>query len=268
MVDIYGNVSYNYNMSNTDHQALDVELQKKRFGENSDLLKGLGYNTDVMNIRRMSKDIATGDTWNYMVSKDLEVLKDCVTDYDLYAYVTNNELDPTLLDTGMVLEFGTATGRTLNQFAHWLPGKTVYGFDGWQGLPEKFNNLSTGHFAQKMPEVLFNCRLVQGWFGERPTQDKSGIAEFTACDFANSHKAPIALLHLDADLYSSTKTVLDAFVKHIVPGTVILFNEYWNHPTWKKHEFKAWQEHVVQHNVQYEYIGYASDHQEVAVRVL
>ena len=61
--------------------------------------------------------------------------------------------------------------------------------------------------------------------------------------------------------------VLDVFAKQIVPGTVILFNEYWNHPTWKKHEFKAWQEHVAKHNVKYEYIGYASDHQEVAVKI-
>jgi len=47
-----------------------------------------------------------------------------------------------------------------------------------------------------------------------------------------------------------------------------LFNEYWNHATWEKHEYKAWQEFVKKHKVKYEYIGYASDHQEVAIRVL
>ena len=254
-------------MNNKLHHALDTELQRQRYGENSDLLKALGYNTDVMNIRRMANDIATGDTWRYMESKDLEDLDDLKTDYLLYEWVVNKQLDKNLLDTGLVLEFGTATGRTLNQFAHWLPNKTVYGFDSWQGLPEKFNDLPAGHFAQKLPDVLLNCQLVQGWFGARPLQDKSGIPEFTAQTFANEHKEPIALLHLDADLYSSTKTVLDAFADQIVPGTVILFNEYWNHATWKKHEFKAWQEHVAKHNVKYEYIGYASDHQEVAVKI-
>ena len=254
-------------MNNKLHHALDTELQRQRYGENSDLLKALGYNTDVMNIRRMANDIATGDTWRYMESKDLEDLDDLKTDYLLYEWVVNKQLDKNLLDTGLVLEFGTATGRTLNQFAHWLPNKTVYGFDGWQGLPEKFNDLPAGHFAQKLPDVPLNCQLVQGWFGARPAQDKSSIAEFTAQTFANEHKEPIALLHLDADLYSSTKTVLDAFADQIVPGTVILFNEYWNHATWKKHEFKAWQEHVAKHNVKYEYIGYASDHQEVAVKI-
>lgn len=255
-------------MNKTNHRALDIELQRQRYGENSELLRGLGYNTDVMNIRRMAKDVATGDTWRYMESQDLEDLKDCVTDYDLYDWVVNTQLDPALLETGLVLEFGTATGRTLNQFAHWLPGKTIHGFDSWQGLPEKFNDLPAGHFAQPLPEVLSNCQLVPGWFGARPTQDLSGIAENTAQTFAPDHQEHIVLLHIDADLYSSTKTVLDVFAKQIVSGTVILFNEYWNHPTWKKHEFRAWQDHVAQHHVQYEYIGYASDHQEVAIRVL
>lgn len=254
-------------MNNKLHHALDTELQRQRYGENSDLLKALGYNTDVMNIRRMANDIATGDTWRYMESKDLEDLDDLKTDYLLYEWTVNKQLDKKLLDTGLVLEFGTATGRTLNQFAHWLPNKTIYGFDGWQGLPEKFNDLPAGHFAQKLPDVLPNCQLVQGWFGARPIQDESSIPELTAQTFANEHKEPIALLHLDADLYSSTKTVLDVFASQIVPGTVILFNEYWNHATWKKHEFKAWQEHVAKHNVKYEYIGYASDHQEVAVKI-
>jgi len=250
-------------MTKTNHRALDVELQRQRYGENSELLKGLGYNTDVMNIKRMSKDLATQDTWRYMQSKDLEDLKDCVTDYDLYEWVVGTQLN----NSGLVLEFGTATGRTLNQFAHWLPHNTIHGFDSWQGLPEKFNDLPAGHFAQELPEVLPNCRLIQGWFGARPAQDQSSIPEFTAQTFANEHKGPIALLHLDADLYSSTKTVLDVFAKQIVPGTVILFNEYWNHPTWLKHEYKAWQEHVKTFGRDYEYIGYASDHQEVAIRV-
>lgn len=254
-------------MNKKDHRALDIELQRQRYGENSELLKGLGFNTDVMNIRRVSRELATVDTWRYMEDKDLEDLKDCVTDYDLYEWVTNTQLDPSLT-VGLVLEFGTATGRTLNQFAYWLPNQIIFGFDSWQGLPEKFNDLPAGHFAQPLPEVLPNCRLVQGWFGARPAQDQSGIAEFTAREFAKVRKEPIKLLHLDADLYSSTKTVLDVFAKQIVPGTVILFNEYWNHPTWKKHEFRAWQEHCKMHGVKYEYIGYASDHQEVAIRVI
>jgi hypothetical protein len=256
-------------MNRLEHRALDTELQRQRYGENTDVQKALGYRTDVMNIRHMGRLMGTESTWQYMQDNDLEDLKDCVTDYDLYEWVTTTQLDPNLLKNGQVLEFGTATGRTLNQFAHWLgPDHVVWGFDSWQGLPEPFNDLPPGHFAQDLPPVLPNCQLVQGWFGARPPQDRSGIPEHTAPRFARTNTKPLALLHIDADLYSSTRTVLDAFAEHIVPGTVILFNEYWNHATWRKHEYRAWQEHVAQHNVRYEYIGYASDHQEVAVRVL
>ena len=76
-------------MNNKLHHALDTELQRQRYGENSDLLKALGYNTDVMNIRRMANDIATGDTWRYMESKDLEDLDDLKTDFLLYEWVVN-----------------------------------------------------------------------------------------------------------------------------------------------------------------------------------
>ena len=255
-------------MDRHQHRALDTELQRQRYGENTQTQQDLGYFTDVMNLRHMGRLHGTQTTWQYMVDHDLEDLKDCVTDYDLYEWTVTTQLDPALLNAGQVLEFGTATGRTLNQFAYWLPQHKIVGFDSWQGLPEPFNDLPAGHFAQELPKVAANCELVQGWFGGRPPQDQSHIAEYTAEGFARTNSQPLALLHIDADLYSSTKIVLDAFARHIVSGTVILFNEYWNHATWRKHEYRAWQEHVQQHGIRYEYIGYASNHQEVAVRVL
>ena len=102
---------------NKEHRSLDIELQRQRYGENSELLKGLGYNTDVKNIKRMGKELATQDTWRYIQEQDLEDLEDCVTDYDLYHWVITTQLDTTLLKNGLILEFGTANGRTLNQFA-------------------------------------------------------------------------------------------------------------------------------------------------------
>jgi hypothetical protein len=255
-------------MRRQEHRAADIELQRQRYGENSATQQDLGYFTDVMNIRHMGRLRGTETTWQYLLDNDLEDLKDCVTDYDLYEWVVSTQLDANLLQIGQILEFGTATGRTLNQFAHWMSNHTIVGFDSWQGLPEQFNDLPVGHFAQPLPQVLPNCKLVQGWFGSRPLQDQSSIPENTANLYAQDNLAPLALLHLDADLYSSTKTVLDAFANHIKPGTVILFNEYWNHPTWQKHEYRAWQQHVKTHSIRYEYIGYASNHQEVAVRVL
>ena len=53
-----------------------------------------------------------------------------------------------------------------------------------------------------------------------------------------------------------------------MPGTVIVFDEYINYPGWQLDEFKAWKEFVAKHNIEYQYIGYVSKHQKVAVRIL
>ena len=78
----------------------------------------------------------------------------------------------------------------------------------------------------------------------------------------------MSLLHVDCDLYSSTVTIFDALGPRLQPGTVILFDEYYNFPRWQQHEYKAFQEFVVSSGMKYEYIGYSVTGQQVAARVL
>ena len=75
----------------------------------------------------------------------------------------------------------------------------------------------------------------------------------------------MAFLHIDCDLYSSTQTIFNLLSDRIVPGTVILFDEYFNFPNWENHEFKAFQEFVAEKGVKYTYLGFAR--QQVAVRI-
>ena len=77
----------------------------------------------------------------------------------------------------------------------------------------------------------------------------------------------MAFLHIDSDLYSSASYVLDRLRDRIRPGTIILFDEYFNFPGWQQDEFRAWQEFVDCNHVRYEYIGMVTRHQKVAVRV-
>jgi hypothetical protein len=49
------------------------------------------------------------------------------------------------------------------------------------------------------------------------------------------------------------------------PGTVLVFDEYFNYPGWERHEFKAWREFAAAHGVDYEYVAYAR--QQVTVRI-
>jgi hypothetical protein len=106
-----------------------------------------------------------------------------------------------------------------------------------------------------LPRVRANCELVVGWFDQ------------TLPGFLESHPQPVAFLHVDSDLYSSASYVLDCLRDRIRPGTIILFDEYFNFPGWQQDEFRAWQEFVDRNHVEYEYIGMVTRHQKVAVRV-
>jgi hypothetical protein len=157
---------------------------------------------------------------------------------------------------GLFLEFGVHKGFTLNIISK-IVGRKVYGFDSFEGLPEAWReNFGQGTFAlEHLPAVNENAELVVGWFDR------------TLPTFLDTHQGPVAFVHIDSDLYSSAQTVLMQLRGRIVPGTIILFDEYFNYPGWDMHEHKAFQEFVASTGLQYEYIGVCSKGFSVAVRV-
>jgi hypothetical protein len=92
-----------------------------------------------------------------------------------------------------------------------------------------------------------------------------GSFEDTLPQWLADNPGPIAFMHCDCDLYSSTKTLLELTAPRLTTGTVILFDEYFNYTNWEQHEFKAFQEFVAAHDIKYRYIAFAR--QQVAVRI-
>jgi hypothetical protein len=169
-----------------------------------------------------------------------------------------SRVDPKL--NGLFCEFGVFQGHTINFIAS-KTTETIHGFDSFEGLPETWRTgIEKGTFrVSELPKVRDNVKLHKGWFS-----DSLPI-------WAKEHPGPLAFVHLDADLYSSTKTVFDLLGDRIVPGTIIQFDEYFNYPGWQEHEFKAFAEFVEARGVQFEYIGYcdgAVDAHQVSVRIL
>jgi len=157
---------------------------------------------------------------------------------------------------GLSLEFGVASGRTINHIAKLIVPDKVYGFDWFGGLPETWRpGFSAGSFAQKMPDVDDNVQLITGLFGD------------TLPAFIETHPGIISFLHIDCDLYSSTKVILDNCSSRIVPGTVIVFDEYFNYPGWRQHEFRAFREYISASGRHFEYLGFVPKHQQVCVRI-
>lgn len=219
--------------------------------------KLLGMYTDVIDTEFTAIRIASEESAKYVL-ENMRTVPNFDNDYDFHQHIVSKELDSKLLENGQVLEFGVATGRTLNHIARLLPHKKVYGFDCFTGLPEDWHSrMRKGFFARdNLPRVRKNCELVVGLFDD------------TLPGFLFTNNSHIALLHVDCDLYSSAKTVLSELKRYIVPGTVIIFDEYINYPGWQLDEFKAWQEFVKKNKIKYEYIGRVSKHQKVAVRIL
>ncbi len=87
-------------------------------------------------------------------------------------------------------------------------------------------------------------------------------------EFLDRHPGVVAFAHIDCDLYSATSTVLSSLRDRIAPGSVLVFDEYFNYPGWEMHEFRAWREFASVQEVSYEYIGLVPSHQQVAVRIL
>jgi hypothetical protein len=157
--------------------------------------------------------------------------------------------------SGLCCEFGVFKGDSVNFIAERLPTSIVYGFDSFEGLPDDWRpGIKAGHFKlNNLPAVRSNVRLIRGWFDQ------------TVSVFLEQHPEPAAYLHIDSDLYTSAKTVLDLFAPRIRPGTIIVFDEFFNYPGWKDGEFKAFQEFVQRYQVQFEYAGYACADEQVAV---
>jgi predicted O-methyltransferase YrrM len=160
--------------------------------------------------------------------------------------------------SGMVLEFGVFSGTSINRIASQMPGRRVYGFDSFEGLPETWRpGFGQGKFKRTdLPTVSENVELVIGWFDNT-------LPAFVA----SNPDEKLALLHVDCDLYSSTKTIFAFLADRIVPGTIIIFDEYFNYPEWRIHEYKAFLELRLEHVIAYEYIGLVPSHQQVVVRV-
>ncbi|MFI8569023.1 TylF/MycF/NovP-related O-methyltransferase [Rhodococcus sp. NPDC078407] len=161
---------------------------------------------------------------------------------------------------GMALEFGVASGTTLDIIAAELGARkditVVAGFDVFSGLPETWRTgFPKGLFEQDtIPEVP-GAQIVPGLF------------EDSLPGFLKGHHEKLAFLHLDVDLYSSTVTVLDLVADRLAVGTVIVFDEYFNFPGWRNHEYRAWTEFVTRTGTEFDYLGYTVDNEQVVVRI-
>lgn len=102
----------------------------------------------------------------------------------------------------LFLEFGVYKGESFRFFAAALtnPGSRLIGFDSFEGLPEDWGHRPAGSYsASGVPPDMDDPRVLfkAGWFQQTLPQEEFNATTYDA-----------VLVHMDADLYSSSLFVL------------------------------------------------------------
>ena len=173
--------------------------------------------------------------------------------YDLYKYIIESEK----LDEICYLEFGVSQGHSLRW---WLQhnkntNSKFYGFDTFTGLPEKWGHFDQGTMSIEGDTLKINdgrCELIKGLF-----QD-------TLQKFLKNFKNPSRkIIHLDADIYSSTLFVLTNIAPFLKKDDLILFDEF----TVPLHEFKAFYDFTNSYYINVEMIAAVNNYFRVAFKI-
>lgn len=143
------------------------------------------------------------------------------------------ELDKALANTvdGQVVEFGCFVGTTSVYLADKLDStsRQLYLYDSFAGLPEKTTEdlspageqFRPGELLAPKKQLIKNLRqagvpmpvIKKAWFNQLQTQDLP---------------QSVAFAFLDGDYYASIKDPLKLISKKLVPGAVIVVDDYTN----------------------------------------
>jgi len=158
-------------------------------------------------------------------------------------------------EDGTWLEFGVGSGKTtipiVQLMKHFGVTQKLHGFDSFEGIPEKWNNLDVHAFSMfgEPPEFLVKhdqIVLYKGWFNET----LRNLREI------NPHRMRVAFVHIDVDLYSSCRDILETLKCNLGPGTVLLFDELFNYPGWEYDgEFRCLQEFQTRYGLEVQPLG-------------
>lgn len=208
------------------------------------------------NLIRLSKwindhrDIAFSDFYNPK--------RDSNNRYKLYQYLIDRE--QLYSSVFCYLEFGVAGGES---FRWWVQNTNhedtrYFGFDTFTGLPEDWGHFKAGDMSagNHQPTIKNDARheFLQGLFQQ------------TIPGFILKNRALLTgklVIHMDADLFSSTLYVLTSMAPYLKDGDIIIFDEF-NVPN---HEFLAFESFVSGYYLDYEVIGAVNNYYNLALKI-
>ena len=174
--------------------------------------------------------------------------------YDLYRFIIENEISNNEID---YFEFGVSKGDSFSWWVNNINHKNsrFYGFDTFTGLPEDWGPFKKGDMSNGNEPPNINdsrCKFYQGIF------------QNTLYEFLISYKlGKRKVVHMDADLYSSTLFVLTTLSPYLRKGDIILFDEF-NVPL---HEYKALKDWAESYYINYSVLGEVNNFYQIAIKL-
>lgn len=175
--------------------------------------------------------------------------------YNLYEAVAKQE---SLFDQPIdYFEFGVASGLS---FKWWLQrnGDSLsrfFGFDTFEGLPEKWGPYEKGAMAHTLESLNIN---------DPRTSFYKGLFQETFIPFLEKYdNRNRKLIHIDSDLFSSALFVMTQLYRFLKPGDILLFDEF----AVPQHEFFAFKIFTESFYIDYEVIAAANNYLFVAIKI-
>lgn len=183
--------------------------------------------------------------------------------YQLFRnYAAREQMHTTIIDhfnlsntPVQYLEFGVCDGDFFKWWMQQLKHEntSLVGFDTFEGLPEHWGLYKQGDMYSGMP-VLEDKRA----------SFEKGLFQHTLHQFLQTkYRKDVerTIIHLDADLFSSTLFVLTSLAPYLKSGDILLFDEF----SVPNHEFYAWDLFCQTYYVDYEVLGWVNNFYQTAI---
>jgi hypothetical protein len=143
-----------------------------------------------------------------------------------------SHLDGALIECGVGQGYGLCTWLTLTALEP--RQRVIWAFDSFEGFPKFAKEDQTsaereaGYRQYKQFDLLYVFNTMTS-FGLAPAEINRRISfakGFIPQSLSQFDKGPIALLHLDLDIFEPYKEALSFFWDYVVPGGIVMFDEY------------------------------------------
>lgn len=164
----------------------------------------------------------------YLTSESSRIGK-TLSQFDIFKKITNVQ--------GHIFEFGVFKGSSLMRFAAFrdllkLDNKIIYGFDNFGKFPKQKNSVDNNFITnfEKISGTGIAKKDLQNFCKAKKYKNikliEGDILDTLPYFLKSNKRIKISLIHIDVDVYSPTKVILESLFDLLSAGGIIMFDDY------------------------------------------